>query len=277
MNCLRLSEISDNIDTSDRNAIVRVDTIQKGDTMETRTICVGAIKGGSGKTTTAVALAQCAATDGKRVLLIDLDQQGNATASVGAQLEPNGALALLHDDRPLNIQHTAQNIYCIAGAPDLAAETTSRGSFKRLNAALDPIRDEYDLIIMDTAPSTTECLYNALFAADTLIVPLYADVMNLQALLDIAAIYEEVQHHNQRLVHAGAVLTNYDGRPKIHRAFRDAIAQKGSAAGIPLIGTIRAGVSLQESQFFARNLYEYAPNSKPALDYRALYETLIEG
>lgn len=250
--------------------------MRKGVILKSKIICIGAIKGGSGKTTTAVNLAQCAAMDGKKVLLIDLDQQGNATVSAGAELDPVGVLAMLHDDKgPVNIQHTAQNIDVVAGAPDLAAEVTAKGSFNRLRDSLEPLRRKYDLVFIDTAPSTTECLYNAMFAADTLIVPLYADVMNVQALLDMGAIYANVQQYNKKLKTAYSIITNFNGRPKICRALAKAIEAKGDSVGIPLIGTVRAGVAVQEAQFLARNLQEYAPNSKPAQDYMAIYEKLI--
>lgn len=239
------------------------------------TICVGAIKGGSGKTTTAVALAQCAAEHKKKVLLIDLDQQGNASFSVNGKPDPNGALSLFHDDRPINIQHTDQHIDLLGGAPDLAAEITGKGTYYRLRDRLADLKGGYDLIIMDTAPSTTECFYNAIMAADLLIVPLQADVLNVQALLDIAAIYIQSKPYNKNLRDAGCVLTNYDGRPKIHRVFKDAIIDKGRAATIPLIGTIRQGVAIQEAQFFRRSLYDYAPGCKPAQDYMELYERIL--
>lgn len=240
------------------------------------TICVGAIKGGAGKTTTAVALAQCAATDGKKVLLIDLDPQCNATMASGAAIDPNGALALLHK-QTANTQHTEQGMDVLAAAPDLVAEKTGHGTFGRLNEALADYRKKYDLIIIDTAPAISECLYNALFAANVLIVPMEADQYSIQGLLDIAALYNEAGKYNKALKRAGAVVTRYDGRPKIRRIYRDAIATKGDAAGIPLIGTVRAGVAVPESQALERNLFEYAPNSKPAQDYRELYKTILRG
>ena len=124
------------------------------------------IKGGTGKTTTAAALAQAAAAAGKKVLAIDLDPQANFTFFIGADQNNPGSYELLHGTDPAQlIQHTAQGIDAISASPDLATERTTPASAKRLQTALDPLKSDYDLIVIDTPPQMGELTFNALQAA----------------------------------------------------------------------------------------------------------------
>ena len=233
------------------------------------------IKGGTGKTTTAAALAQAAAADGKKVLTVDLDPQANLTAFLDAEQNNPGAFGLLHGADPADvIQTTEQGIDVIAASPDLSTEVTATGSAKRLQAALEPLKKVYDLIIIDTPPIMGELTFNALQAADRLLIPLEADSGSLQGLYQITDIARQIGRSNKGLKIAGTVITRYDGRPKLNKWMYDTIADKGREIGAPLLTAIRAGVAIKEAQSMQENLFQYAPQSNPAKDYEQLYRMI---
>lgn len=240
-----------------------------------RIITTAAIKGGTGKTTTAAALAQAAAADGKKVLAVDLDPQCNLSFSLAADVNAPGSYDLLNGaDVADVIQRTPQGVDVIPGSPDLAAERTKPNSARRLAEALEPVNRKYRYIFIDTPPQMGELTFNALQAATGLIIPLEADTSSLQGLYNILDIAHQMQHSNPKLKVLGAVLTRYDRRPKINRYLHDAIKDQGKEAGAPLLAEIRAGVAVREAQALQVSLFEYAPNSNPAQDYKSLYEAI---
>lgn len=242
-----------------------------------QTITVAIIKGGTGKTTTAAAIAQAAVASKKKVLAVDLDPQANLTFVVGGDQNQPGAFQLLHGSPAAQlIQKTEQGIDCIAASPDLATERTTPASAKRLAAALDPIRSRYDLCIIDTPPQMGELTFNALQASDGLLIPLEADTMSLQGLYQITDIAHQMQRSNPALSIIGVVLTRYDSRPKIKQYMRDVIAEKGQEIGAPMIGAVRPGVAVQEAQAMQQSLFDYAPTSNPAQDYMTIFNTIKE-
>lgn len=236
------------------------------------------IKGGTGKTTTCAAIAQAAAASGKKVLIIDLDPQGNLSFSVGADQTQAGSYDLLHGTPAAElIQDTAQGIAAIPASPDLSTERTTPGSANRLQEAIQPIKNDFDLIVIDTPPTLGELQYNALRASTDLLIPLETDSSSLQGLYQITDIAHQMQRSNPDLSITGVILTRYDGRPKLNKYLKDVIAEKGQELGAPLLQTIRAGVAIREAQALQVSLYEYAPGSKPAQDYKELYQKIMEG
>lgn len=237
------------------------------------------IKGGTGKTTTAAAIAQAAAADGAKVLAIDLDPQGNLSFFIGANQNAPGSYQLLHGANPGSlIQHTDQGIDAIPAAPDLATERTTPGSAKRLQRALEPIKKGYDLIIIDTPPQMGELVFNALQASTGLLIPLEADNSSLQGLFQITDIAHQIRSNsNPGLEITGIILTRYDPRPKLNRVLRKAIETRGREIGAPFLMAIRQGIAIREAQAMQQSLFDYAPRSKPAQDYRKLYQTITEG
>lgn len=236
------------------------------------------IKGGTGKTTTAAALAQAAAAAGKKVLAIDLDPQANFTFFIGADQNTPGSYQLLHGAEPGQlIQQTAQGIAAIAASPDLATERTTPASAKRLQQAIEPLKGEFDLIIIDTPPQMGELTFNALQAATGLIIPLETDNSSLQGLYQITDIAHQMQRSNPALSIIGVILTRYDNRPKLNRYLRDVIADKGQEIGAPFLMGIRPGIAIREAQAMQQSIFDYAARSNPAQDYKTLYEMIQEG
>lgn len=238
-------------------------------------ITTAVIKGGTGKTTTAAALAQAAEIDSKRVLVIDLDPQANLTYFTGADQNAKGSYDLLHGESPARvIQKTHQGIEVIAASPDLAMEKTAPASAKRLQEAIAPLKRIYDFIIIDTPPQMGELTFNALQASTGLIIPLETDNSSLQGLFQITDIAHQMQKSNPALSILGVVLTRYDARPKLNRYLREVIETRGQELGAPFLMAIRPGIAVREAQAMQQSLYDYAPRSNPAQDYITLYNLI---
>lgn len=236
-------------------------------------LTIGLQKGGTGKTTTAAALAQAAAAKGQRVLAIDLDPQANLTYSLAATSDSGGSYALLTGDNAA-IQTTAQHIDVLAATWDLSTITSYKGSARRLQAALEPLKRNYDIIIIDTPPNAGELQYNALQASTGLIIPLQADIYNMQALEQIADAAKQIQASNAALKIKGFIFTQYDSRSLIVRKMTDILTEQATAIGVKCLGTVRNGVAIKEAAALQQSIFDYAPRSNPALDYMAIYERL---
>lgn len=234
-------------------------------------------KGGTGKTTTAAAIAWAAAYRGRKVLAIDADPQGQLSFTLAADTSKPGSYDLLEGAAAADlIQQTPAGIDVIPASWNLSTVTSGRGSARRLQQALKPVKGKYDLIVIDTPPTAGELQYNALQAATGLIIPLQADIYNLQSLYQITDTARQIQGSNPDLKITGFVLTQYDGRSTIARQMKDTITEQAAAMGVPYLGTIRGAVAVKEAAALQQSLFEYAPKSKPAQDYLALYETITK-
>ena len=245
----------------------------------TKIITTAIIKGGTGKTTTAVSLAQAGVKKGKRVLCVDLDAQGTMTSFLNGSVEGRGSYELLHgDDISETIQRTSQGVDVASASPLLASEETTTGSILRLKKALESVLRAYDYIIIDTPPFMGEVTYNAINASDLVIVPLNADAPSLQGLYFINDLVKMVDDSSKETpkpkTRVFSVVTSFDSRPKLRRFYRDSIKENGEKEGVKYLGEIRPGIVLGEAQAFKESLFEYAPKSKPALDYMSLFEKI---
>lgn len=231
-------------------------------------------KGGTGKTTTAAAIAQAAARDGKKVLAIDLDPQGNLSFALAAQANSYSSYELLQGE-PAEPQTTAQGLQVIPASWNLSTVATEKGSARRLQNALEPLKRQFDLIIIDTPPTAGELQYNALQAATGLIIPLQADIYNLQSLYQIAEAARQIQQSNPKLKIKGFLLTMYDNRSTIKRQMQENIIIAANKIKIPFLGSVRNGIAVQEAAALQRSLFDYAPKSKPAQDYLNIYKNIM--
>lgn len=240
-----------------------------------KTIMIAAIKGGAGKTTTAAALAQAAKADGLRVLAIDTDPQANLTTNLGADQTRPGLLDVLRGKATAAsvIQQTPQGIDVICAHRDLATLTTQQGTGLALDNALHPIRGNYNFCFIDTPPQWGTSLYTALYAADYLLIPTETDTNSIQGVTDVATLARRAaQQSKHDLQIMGVIVTRYNGRSTLNKQLRDALATSCNAAGIPYLGEIRQGIAAREAAVLKHSLFEYAPKSKPAADYLALWQ-----
>ena len=232
-------------------------------------------KGGTGKSTTAAALAQAAAHSGRRVLAVDLDPQGNLSFFLAADVTRPGALEVLEGLPAAEaIQTTAGGLDVIPASWNLQTISSGRGSARRLKAALEPIAGNYDLIIIDTPPTAGELQYNALMAATDLIIPLESSIVGLQGFYQMADTARQIQQSNPALTIRGYILTRSGGRSTLARQMAQTIEARAQEMGIPFLKAIREAVAIREAQALQRSLYEYAPRSKPAADYMELFTLL---
>ena len=231
-------------------------------------------KGGTGKTTTAAILSQAAAKCfNYKVLAIDLDPQGNLTYCLGADPTQGNSYALLMGEPATEqIQTTSQGIHVIPASWDLSTVTSAKGSARRLEKAVKPLMEQYDLIVIDTPPTAGELQYNALQTATDVIIPLKADPYSVQSFYQIADTVKQIQQTNLDLKHIDAVLTQYDKRSTLARQMADTIKDIAESLDINFLGTVRNGIAVQEAAGLNESIYDYAPNSNPAMDYLEVFK-----
>ena len=235
-------------------------------------------KGGTGKTSTAAALAQAAVLRGRKVLAVDLDPQANLSFALGADISASqpGSFELLEGVQPDSlVQPTEQGMDLIQAGWDLSTVAAAPGSARRLQNALEPLKEKYGLIIVDTPPTAGELQYNALQAATMLIIPVQADIYNMHSLSQTFDAALQFRRSNPALKLCGCVLTQYDGRSNLARQLRQAVEVQAASMGLPCLGAVRTGVAVKEAAALQKSLFEYAPKSKPAADFMALYDALF--
>ncbi|HEY1728511.1 MAG TPA: AAA family ATPase [Candidatus Baltobacteraceae bacterium] len=190
-----------------------------------RTVAVVNQKGGVGKSTTAVNLGACLALLGKRILLVDIDPQGNATTGLGIDKRgiENDSYALLLGEisaASAIISTDVENLSIIPATPNLAGAEVELVSAlareNRLRQALAEVVDQYDYVFVDCPPSLGLLTINALVAADQMIIPIQAEFYALEGLSQLTAIMQRVKEAlNPRLEILGVLVTMYDGRTRL--------------------------------------------------------------
>lgn len=249
----------------------------------TYTIAVVNQKGGVGKSTTALTLADCLASRGKRVLLLDMDSQGNLSFTVGASRSGASAFGVL--TREVSIRDAIQRIGKIDFVPAsaslaktdviLASET---GKEYRLREALETVSADYDYIVIDTPPALGILSVNALAACDGAIIPAQADIYSLQGINQLNESIEPVRKYcNPSLKVEGILLTRYDGRTVLSRQIVELAERFAQQLGTKVFkAKIRETVTVKESQLAQKTLLDYAPSSPVAADYEAFTAELLE-
>lgn len=234
-------------------------------------------KGGTAKTTTAAALVQAAAHTGRRALAIDLDPQGQFSFTIGADTGRPGSFELLEGAAAADtVQQIRPGLDAIPASWNLSTVTSGTGSARRLQKALAPIAGSYDIIVIDTPPTAGELQYNALQASTGLIIPLQADIYNLQSLYQIVDTARQIQNSNPALQITGIIFTQYDARGTLTRQMKDIITEQADKMEIPCLGVIRNAIAVREAAALRQSLFDYAPKSKPAADYMELFKRITQ-
>lgn len=241
-------------------------------------------KGGVGKSTTAVNLSAALGEKGKKILLIDMDPQGNATSGFGLSKENRELcvydallgeasfedMLVTHEKYPIDvIPATIQ----LAGAEVELVTAMSRET--RLKRLVDPFRGDYDYIIMDCAPSLGLLTINALTAADGVFIPIQCEFYSLEGLSKLLDSVRLVKTHlNPELEVFGVVMTMYDGRTKLAQQVVDEVrAFFGEKAFETLVPR---SVRISEAPSFGQSILEYDSRGKGAIAYRNLAKEVME-
>ncbi|MCC7541415.1 MAG: ParA family protein [Deltaproteobacteria bacterium] len=252
-----------------------------------RRIAVFNHKGGTGKTTTAVNVAAGLAERGLRVLLVDCDAQGNVGVSLGVRGERTlyHVLVLGVDPRDAaipvrsNLEVLTSNETLAAAELYLASRPARDRVLRDRMASCDaPPRagaadDRYDVIVVDCSPSLSLLNQNALVFADAVLVPASCDYLSL---VGVRQVLRTIRNVNQVLKHPvrilGALPTFYDSRNKIAR---ESVETLRGHFGQRCLAPIRVNTKLREAPSARQTIFEYAPTSHAAEDYRAVVEAIV--
>ena len=245
-----------------------------------RKIAVALTKGGTGKSTTAVNLAAGLAAAGHRVLVVDTDTQGQVSLLLGVQ--PQAGLAQFIEEEveaEEAIIEAREGLSLLAGDHTLAGlkRTISLKEFggeKVLTEALAPLEDQYDYVILDTAPGWDPLTVNVLFYAEQILAPVSLEVLSLQGLIEFEERIEAIQKYQPHLSLQYVLPTFLDGRV---RKSAEILEQLRTHYPRQLCTPIRYNVRISEAPGFGRTIFEFAPRSVGAQDYGKLVERIDNG
>ena len=241
------------------------------------TIACANQKGGVGKTTTVVNLASFLALAGDRVLVVDLDPQGNATSALGIERARDRSVydAVIDDVQldDLAVPTKVDGLSLIPSSIALAGAevelTPLEQRERRLSGLLDPVRDRFDYLLIDCPPSLGLLTINALTAADSTLIPIQCEYFALEGLGQLLATVRLITDHlNPRLEVKGAVLTMYDSRTRLSSEVGEEVRRHLGSRVYDTI--IPRSIRLSEAPSHGLPIHLYAPMSKGAEAYRDL-------
>jgi len=241
------------------------------------TISIGLQKGGTGKTTTALALSSCLGNLKKKVLLVDMDSQANSTE--GSGVEPTKTIYdCFADDSTFEEAAVHCSLYdLLPGEERLAVlekmdtEDVEIDVLKNLLAA---VQSQYDFIIIDTPPALGNLLQISLVASDFVIIPCEPRPF---ALNRIDSFYETILASNKDIKVLGILLVKYSERTVLNKQIRLTLETKARLMHTKVFNTfIREGIAVAESQTMQVPLIEYDPKSKPCMDYQEFTQEVLK-
>jgi len=248
-------------------------------------IAVSSQKGGVGKTTTAVNLAHALALKGSKTLLVDCDPQGNASQALGFKIHNHGAsIADLLWDKTIPTEraiYRRPDLDVIVANPTLSRTelgmSTLINAELRLAQRLKPLKNSYDVIIIDSAPSYGRLLNSVLNAAEHLVIPVDCNYFSLMGVQELHGVIEEIREGtNASLNVLGYVMTMVD-RTIIATQTSEAVkASFGSEAGGLFATQIRRAVALREAPMIGKTIFEYDPKSPSAEEHRRLSVEVLD-
>jgi len=247
-------------------------------------IAIANQKGGVGKTTTTVNLAASLGVLEKKVLLIDADPQANASSGLGIIVEEveNGSYQLLEHTisaKEAIVPTNSPNLDIIPAHIDLVAieielVDKEKREFK-LKEALQEIKDDYDYILIDCAPSLGLITLNALVAADSVIIPIQCEYFALEGLGKLLNTIKSVQKiHNETLDIEGLLLTMYDSRLRLSNQVVEEVKKHFQNMVFKTI--IQRNVRLSEAPSFGESIIAYDATSKGAVNYINLANEILK-
>lgn len=241
-------------------------------------------KGGVGKTTSAINVARYLADAGQKVLLVDLDPQGNASSGLGIdakRLEKNlyHAMILGLPVQEIILRSDAEHLHVIPAAQDLAGAEIEMVHIEhrefRLQGALRHARSYYDYILIDSPPSLGLLTINGLVACDEVVVPVQTEYYALEGLSQLLGTIELVREHLQpNLKIMGALLTLYDRRNRLARQVVSEV--RAHFPGPVFASVIPRSVRLAEAPSFGKSILDFDAFSKGARAYKGVVREILE-
>ncbi len=248
-----------------------------------RSIAIANQKGGVGKTTTAINLSSCLAELGQKVLVIDLDPQGNTTSGIGLDKDEldHSVYDLILDQCTTSDCLEASEIKNLSVIPSnvnlAGAEVELLDVDKKeyvLRNALDYIKDDYDFIIIDCPPSLNMLTINAMTTADTILVPIQCEYYALEGLSQLIYTIDLVQKRlNPSLSIEGVVFTMYDGRTNLSQQVVESVRTNLKTKIYETV--IPRNIKLAEAPSHGKPINCYEPKSTGAESYRSLAREVI--
>jgi len=238
-------------------------------------------KGGVGKTTTTINLGHALALEGKTVILLDMDPQGQVATGVGLENE-QGLDKVLIDDQAIDdyIIEAREGLDVVpAGAElsdfeHLSTGGSSRGHKLRLAIENSSLTD-YDYVLIDCPPSSGLLGINAMFAAEELIIPVSGDYLSLQGLSRMMHILKRAESVAGREIKLWLVMTRMQMRRRLTKEVRERVLKYFPTR--VLSTSIRESVALAESPSFGKTIFDYRVKSAGAEDYQALAQDILHG
>lgn len=235
-------------------------------------------KGGVSKTTSTASIGACLANMGKKVLLIDLDGQANLTLYFipnEDEIETSVFDALV-DGVPLPVKHIRENLDLVPSSLEMAsaeiALTNLLAREQLLSRLLEPIRKNYDFILIDCPPSLGIVTTNAFLAADEIIVPMTPELLPLKGMRMLDAFVSNLQRVKPTLRLGGIFIARFNYR-KLNKVVEQAVQSRYEA--ITMKSRIRENIALAESAGSGMSIFEYDPSSNGAKDYLALTQEFL--
>lgn len=235
-------------------------------------------KGGTGKSTTAQALASTLGFKHKKVLLIDLDPQSNVTYSSNVDNPIKTITNVLGEDCTADEAVIKCKYYDLLAADTyLTNVEISDVKPTLLKNVINPIKDKFEYIIVDTPPALGHLSFNALVASDYVIIPIEPRVFALQGLGRLHDTIKNVQKRlNSSLKVLGILLIKYSNRTILNRDIKDMIEDYSKQMDTIVFNTsIRESIVVAEAQTVREPLIDYAKNSKPNIDYKAFTTEIL--
>lgn len=246
----------------------------------TKVIAIANHKGGVGKTTTTASLGVALARKGKNVLLIDLDAQTNLSSMfLSDEALEEAALTMyeaLTDGAELPQIHVRERLNLAPASLDLAvAEIELSGKIAKesiLSRLIEPVKQDYDYILIDCPPALGILTTNAFFASDEVYIPLTAEALPLKGVVRLEEAIAAVGKANKRTTIGGILITRFNNR-NLNKDVEAAIRQH---FGAKVFATrIRENIAVAEAPNYGTDIYDYDSSSAGAKDYEALADEVI--